>query len=349
MVPHRHRRARSEGPAHGRGATASPRRTGPTGWSNARPGSPCWSTSTSRTTTSSAPRRSGTTDRVQEFVQDLYDKGEIYEAAATRALYCVGCEEYKLPGELRRRRRASTRGTKLCPIHTEAGRSILSEENYFFKLSEYSERLLAHYERQPGLHPARVRAQRGRRLRPPGPAGPLHLPLDLRLGRAGALGRQARHLRVGRRAARTTPRRSATTTNPEKFESTFPADVHLVGKDILRFHAIIWPAMLMAQGLPLPGRSLANGWLMVGGEKMTKSNLTGIKPQDLTTHFGVGRVPLVLPARDRVRPGRQLLLGGHLRPLHQRAGQRLRQPGLARGGHGQQVLRRGAAGRDGRR
>lgn len=75
--------------------------------------------------------------------------------------------------------------------------------------------------------------------------------------------------------------------NPEKFESTFPADVHLVGKDILRFHAVIWPAMLMANGLPLPGRIAANGWLLVGGEKMSKSNLTGIKPQDLTSHFGV--------------------------------------------------------------
>ncbi len=75
--------------------------------------------------------------------------------------------------------------------------------------------------------------------------------------------------------------------NQEKFEDTFPADVHLVGKDILRFHAIIWPAMLMAQGLPLPGKVAANGWLMVGGEKMSKSNLTGIKPQDLTSHFGV--------------------------------------------------------------
>ena len=72
-----------------------------------------------------------------------------------------------------------------------------------------------------------------------------------------------------------------------RFEEIFPADVHLVGKDILRFHAIIWPAMLMANGLPVPGRVAANGWLMVGGEKMSKSNLTGIKPQDLTSHFGV--------------------------------------------------------------
>jgi methionyl-tRNA synthetase len=73
----------------------------------------------------------------------------------------------------------------------------------------------------------------------------------------------------------------------ERFERTFPADVHLVGKDILRFHTVIWPAMLMANGLPLPGKIVANGWLMVGGEKMSKSNLTGISPQQLTEHFGV--------------------------------------------------------------
>lgn len=75
--------------------------------------------------------------------------------------------------------------------------------------------------------------------------------------------------------------------NPAKFGATFPADVHLVGKDILRFHAVIWPAMLMANGLPLPGRVAANGWLLVGGEKMSKSNLTGISPETLTAHFGV--------------------------------------------------------------
>ncbi len=64
---------------------------------------------------------------------------------------------------------------------------------------------------QPGLHPARVRAQRGRELRPPGPPGPLDLPLDVRLGRQGPVGRQARDLRVGRRPAELRPRRSATT------------------------------------------------------------------------------------------------------------------------------------------
>jgi methionyl-tRNA synthetase len=70
------------------------------------------------------------------------------------------------------------------------------------------------------------------------------------------------------------------------FARTWPADVHLVGKDILRFHAVIWPAMLMAAELPLPRKVFAHGWLLVGGEKMSKSKLTGIAPTQITDHFG---------------------------------------------------------------
>ena len=77
------------------------------------------------------------------------------------------------------------------------------------------------------------------------------------------------------------------TAGAEKFAQTWPADVHLVGKDILRFHSVIWPAMLMAAGLPLPKKVFAHGWLLVGGEKMSKSKLTGIAPSDITDHFGV--------------------------------------------------------------
>ena len=75
-------------------------------------------------------------------------------------------------------------------------------------------------------------------------------------------------------------------TAVEGSEEYWPADIHLVGKDILRFHAVIWPAMLMAAGLPLPRRVFANGWLLVGGEKMSKTKLTGIPPQQITDHFG---------------------------------------------------------------
>ena len=75
----------------------------------------------------------------------------------------------------------------------------------------------------------------------------------------------------------------------EMFKRTWPADVHLVGKDILRFHAVIWPAMLMAAGLPLPRTVFAHGWLLVGGEKMSKSKLTGIAPARSSTPSGSTR------------------------------------------------------------
>jgi len=80
---------------------------------------------------------------------------------------------------------------------------------------------------------------------------------------------------------------SADSEGGKFFTKTWPADVHLVGKDILRFHAVIWPAMLMAGGIPIPKKVFAHGWLLVGGEKMSKSKLTGIAPSDITSHFGV--------------------------------------------------------------
>jgi len=72
----------------------------------------------------------------------------------------------------------------------------------------------------------------------------------------------------------------------DKFARTWPPDVHLVGKDILRFHAVIWPAMLMAAEVPLPTTVFAHGWLLVGGEKMSKSKLTAIPPGEVTDVFG---------------------------------------------------------------
>ncbi|MFI6933725.1 methionine--tRNA ligase [Streptomyces sp. NPDC050287] len=223
------------------------------------------------------------TDRVQEFVQGLHDKGDIYKGGY-EGPYCVHCEEYKLPGELIDGE-GEFAGQKLCAIHRRPV-EILSEENYFFKLSEYGDRLLAHYAAHPGfIQPESARNEVVNFVRqglrdlsisrstfawgvqvPWDPQHVIYVWFDALLNYATAVGYNE---------------------NQEKFEAAFPADVHLVGKDILRFHAVIWPAMLMAQGLPLPGKVAANGWLLVGGEKMSKSNLTGIKPQDLTSHFGV--------------------------------------------------------------
>ncbi|QIQ03729.1 methionine--tRNA ligase [Streptomyces liangshanensis] len=220
------------------------------------------------------------TDRVREFVQDLYDKDEIYKGGY-EGPYCVSCEEYKLPGDLIE----GDAGVLLCAIH-KTPVEMLKEENYFFKLSAWGPKLLAHYEANPGfVQPESARNEVVNFVRQglqdlsisrstfdwgvPVPWDEKHVIyvwIDALLNYATAVGYGA---------------------DQDRFDSTFPADVHLVGKDILRFHAIIWPAMLMAQGLPVPGKIAANGWLMVGGEKMSKSNLTGIKPQDLTSHFGV--------------------------------------------------------------
>ncbi|MET7639135.1 methionine--tRNA ligase [Streptomyces sp. NPDC005438] len=223
------------------------------------------------------------TARVREFVQDLYDKGEIY-AGGYEGPYCVGCEEYKSYGELLDGE-GEFDGQKLCPIHKKPV-EMLKEDNYFFRLSEYGPRLLEHYEAHPEfIQPESARNEVVQFVRqgledlsisrstfdwgvkvPWDEKHVIYVWIDALLNYATAVGYGS---------------------DQERFDQTFPADVHLVGKDILRFHAVIWPAMLMANGLPLPGKIAANGWLMVGGEKMSKSNLTGISPQQLTEHFGV--------------------------------------------------------------
>jgi methionyl-tRNA synthetase len=223
------------------------------------------------------------TARVGEFVQDLYEKGEIYQGGY-EGPYCVGCEEYKSYGELLDGE-GEYAGQQLCPVHKKPV-EMLQEENYFFKLSSYADRLLAHYERNPGfIQPESARNEVVNFVRqgledlsisrsafdwgvkvPWDDKHVIYVWVDALLNYATAVGYGA---------------------DQAKFDATFPADVHLVGKDILRFHAVIWPAMLMANGLPLPGRIAAHGWLMAGGEKMSKSNLTGISPQQLTDHFGV--------------------------------------------------------------
>ncbi|MFC5219228.1 methionine--tRNA ligase [Streptomyces coerulescens] len=220
------------------------------------------------------------TDRVREFYQDLYDNGRIRKGVY-EGPYCVACEEYKLPGELIE----ADDGTLLCAIHKRPV-ELLKEENYFFRLSEYGERLLAHYEANPDfIQPESARNEVMNFVR-----GGLQ---DLSISRSSfdwgvkVPWDDGHVFYVWADALLNYATAVGYNENPEKFGSTFPADVHLVGKDILRFHAVIWPAMLMANGLPLPGRIAANGWLLVGGEKMSKSNLTGIEPRALTAHFGV--------------------------------------------------------------
>jgi methionyl-tRNA synthetase len=227
------------------------------------------------------------TERVQRFLQRLKDAGEIYEGTYDGP-YCVGCEEFKLPGDLLDGE-GEYAGQKVCPIH---GRPVeqVSETNWFFRLSAYGEKLLAHYEANPlAVQPQSAYNEVTQFLRgglqdlsisrstfdwgipvPWDPSQVVYVWFDALLNYATAVG-------LGDEDG---------TPGAEQFASTWPADVHLVGKDILRFHAVIWPAMLMAAGLPLPGQVFAHGWLLVGGEKMSKSKLTGIAPSQIVDHFG---------------------------------------------------------------
>ena len=227
------------------------------------------------------------TERVQRFLSQLKDKGEIYEGAY-EGPYCVGCEEFKLPGDLADGEGDYT-GQKVCPIH---GRPVetVSETNWFFRLSAYAERLLAHYEANPeAVAPQSAYNEVTSFLRsglqdlsisrstfnwgipvPWDTDQVVYVWFDALLNYATAVG-------LGDEPG---------TPGAEKFAETWPASVHLVGKDILRFHAVIWPAMLMAAELPLPQQVFAHGWLLVGGEKMSKSKLTGIAPSQIGDHFG---------------------------------------------------------------
>lgn len=222
------------------------------------------------------------TARVQEFWQRLKDAGEVYEGSY-EGPYCVGCEEFKLPAELLDGT-GEYEGQKVCPIH---GRPVemLSEDNYFFRMSAYGDRLLAFYEDNPDfVQPESARNEVVSFVKQglqdlsisrstfswgiPVPWDTDHVIyvwIDALLNYATAVG-------YG--------------TDKEKFDRTWPADIHFVGKDILRFHAVIWPAMLMAAGVALPKKVFGHGWLLVGGEKMSKSKLTGIAPSDITDTFG---------------------------------------------------------------
>ncbi len=214
-------------------------------------------------------------ERVQAFVERLHERGEIYLGTYTGP-YCVSCEEFKQEKEL---------VDGKCPIH---GRpvEILEEENYFFPLSRYEDRLLELYEEVPtsvlpefrrnevvafvrgGLQDLSI-SRSGTDWGIPLPWDPNHVVyvwVDALLNYATAVGFGA---------------------DDEMFGRLWPADLHIIGKDILRFHAVIWPALLMAAGLEVPRTVFAHGFINVGGEKISKTLGTGIHPFELIDHFGV--------------------------------------------------------------
>ena len=218
------------------------------------------------------------TVRVREFWQTLNDNGHVYEGKY-EGPYCIACEEFKQEGELI----DGPDGQRLCPIH-ERPVERLSETNYFFRLSDFADKLLALYESDPTfVQPDSARNEVMSFVRqglsdlsvtrstfswgipvPWDEDHVLYVWIDALLNYITAIG-------YGEDDA--------------NFSKWWPA-VHLVGKDILRFHAVIWPAMLMAAGLDVPKQVFAHGWLQVGGQKMSKSKATAIPPSQIVDTFG---------------------------------------------------------------
>jgi methionyl-tRNA synthetase len=191
-------------------------------------------------------------------------------------LYCVSCEAYYTEDEL---------VDGLCPIH-HTPVEAMSEENYFFRLSAYQDRLLEHYDRNPrAVQPDARRNEVLSLIK-----GGLR---DFSISRTSfawgvPLPWDPKHVcYVWFDALTNYITAAGYADDPDRFARTWPADVHFIGKDILRFHAVYWPAMLMAAGVELPRQVWAHGFLLVGGEKMSKTKLTGIHPFQLVDHFGV--------------------------------------------------------------
>jgi methionyl-tRNA synthetase len=212
---------------------------------------------------------------VQALLQRAHDNGYI-ERGTYEGPYCVSCEAYYTDADLL---------DGLCPIHKRPVEHMV-EENYFFKLSAFAEPLLEWFEREPeNITPEGYRNEALGLIRngledlsitrtsiswgvpvPWAPGHVFYVWYDALINYATAVGYGA---------------------DPERFAAWWPATHHLLGKDIVRFHCVYWPAMLLAAGVdPLP-KLHVHGFLLVGGEKMSKTSLNMITPAEMVESFGV--------------------------------------------------------------
>ena len=217
---------------------------------------------------------------VQDIFKKLYDKGDIYKSSY-EGWYCTPCESFWTETQL-------VNGN--CP---DCGRPVekSKEEAYFFQMSKYADRLIQYIEDHPDfIQPESRKNEMINNFLKPGLQ-------DLCVSRTSfdwgvpvtfdedhvvyvwidALSNYITALGYG-------------SDNDELYKKYWPADVHLIGKDILRFHTIYWPIMLMALDLPLPKQVFGHGWLLVDGGKMSKSKGNVVDPVTLVENFGVDPV-----------------------------------------------------------
>jgi methionyl-tRNA synthetase len=220
---------------------------------------------------------------VQKLAQTCFDNGDIYEGFY-EGWYCVSCEAFKQEKDL---------VDGKCPEHLTLTPEWIKEKNYFFRLSKYRDPLLRHFEQHPEFLQPDMRRNEILRLLEGGlddisvsragqlwgiplpfaPANVVYVWFDALINYAAAVG-------YG--------------TNDAEFAKWWPANLHVVGKDITRFHTVVWPAMLMSAGLALPTQVFGHGWVNFGGQRMSKSAGTSLDPSDVAQRFGADPLRLYL-------------------------------------------------------
>ncbi len=220
--------------------------------------------------------------QVQKIFKKMYENGDIYKGAY-KGWYCTPCESFWTESQL---------VDGKCP---DCGREVkmAEEEAYFFKMSKYADRLSAYYNEHPEfILPVQRKTEMVNNFIKPGlqdlcvsrtsfkwgipvdfdPRHVVYVWLDALTNYITGIGYDADG------------------NSTEQFEKLWPADVHVIGKDIVRFHTIYWPIFLMSLGLPLPKQVFGHPWLLQDGGKMSKSKGNVIYADDLVDFFGVDAV-----------------------------------------------------------
>ena len=214
---------------------------------------------------------------IQKIFKKLQENGDIYKHSYT-GLYCAGCESFLSEKDLTE--------DGLCPDHMKKP-EVVKEENYFFKLSKYKDRLIEHIKKHPEFIQPAFRANEV--------LNQLEHIEDISVSRAKdsvswgvpVLGDDSQTIYVWIDAlSNYITALGYDPENPsETFKKYWPADVQVIGKDILKFHAIYWPSFLMALDVPLPKTILAHGWITIDQTKMSKSIGNVIAPKDVMETF----------------------------------------------------------------